>query len=211
LIIKPIYCPTLSGPTSGVTWLKELFELVRQGKRWSIGSAEVFHYFMCKLRKINIFYGLIWAVNYLNYYVVILCVQGLITFTITIRLAVMEKEFTNMNLVFLAFPVAYYLFNFWMIVVNNWAVKNFLNDLGVTDKFGFFRQLMHWLLCFPTQIFYSFIILCGFFEILINGKDVCTHKASKKDNLVLRKMSSAVAPVRRMSRMASVAGGLEKL
>lgn len=115
LKIKAIYAPTLSGPTSGENWKQELSELVRQGKRWSIGSAEVFHYFMSKLRKINLFYGFIWAVNYLNYYVVILCVQSLLIFTTTIRLSAMEQTFDPLNLVFLAFPLIYYIFNLWMI------------------------------------------------------------------------------------------------
>ena len=204
LIIKPIHSPTLSGPTSGETMLQELFELFRQGKRWSIGSAEVFHYFMSKLRRINIFYGLIWAVNYLNYYVVILSVQGLMIFTITIRLTVIEQSFTYLNLVFLSFPVVYYIFNLWMIVVNNWAVKTFLNELDVTEKFGFWKQFSHWLMCFPVKIFYSFIVLYGFVEILLFGKDVCSHKASKKENLVVRKMSSVANSARRLSRMASI-------
>jgi hypothetical protein len=209
LKIKPIYSPTLSGPTSGENWKKELTELIRQGKRWAIGSAEVFHYFMCKLRRMrsmSLLYGFIWALNYLNYYVVILCVQSLMIFTVTIRLAVMEQGFTVINIIFLSFPVVYYVFNFWMIMINNLAVKSFLKDLGVEENFGFFRQLAHWLLCFPTQIFYSFIVLFGFLEVLILGKDVCSHKASKKDNLV-RKTSRVQKIVRQLSRMTSVSSG----
>jgi hypothetical protein len=202
LKIKPIYSPTLSGPTSGENWRKELFELVRQGKRWSIGSAEVFHYFMVKLGKINLFYGFIWAINYLNYYVVILCVQSLMIFTITIRLTVMDQGYSTINIILLAFPVINYAFNLWMIMINNLAVKSFLKDLDVKENFGFFRQLAHWLLCFPTQIFYSFIVLYGFVEILIYGKEVCSHKPSKKENLV-RKESIVVKIFRRLSRLTS--------
>ena len=136
LKIKPIYCPTLSGPTSGENWRKELLELFIQGKRWSIGSAEVFHYFMAKFSRINFFYGMIWAMNYLYYYVLILCVQSLMFITTTIRLSVLEEEFTYINVIFLSLPIIYYLFNMWMLLVNWMAVNTFLKDLGVTEKFG---------------------------------------------------------------------------
>lgn len=198
LRIKPIYCPTLSGPTSGENWRVELSELLRQGRRWSIGSAEVFHYFMCKLRRMNLFYAFIWAINYLNYYVVILCAQSLMMFATTIRLALIENEFTFINYIFLALPVLYYVFNAWIMIVNRFAVKSFLHELGVVEKFGFFRQLAHWITFFPTQIFYSLIVLYGFFEILVKGKKVCKHGASKKENLV-RQTSKLEQIVRKLS------------
>ena len=40
LKIKPFYCATLSGPTSGDSMWSELKEMVRQGQRWAIGSVE---------------------------------------------------------------------------------------------------------------------------------------------------------------------------
>jgi hypothetical protein len=88
-------------------------------------------------------------------------------------------------------------------MINNLAVKSFLKDLGVEENFGFFRQLAHWLLCFPTQIFYSFIVLCGFFEILIYGKETCSHRPAKIEHLV-RKESVAAHLVRQLSRLTSV-------
>jgi len=42
--IRPLYSPTLSGPTSGPTYILEIAEWARQIRRWTIGSAEVFHY-----------------------------------------------------------------------------------------------------------------------------------------------------------------------
>jgi hypothetical protein len=47
--IRTIDFPTLAGPTSGETMWDEWNEWVVQGTRWTIGVAEVFHYFFIKL------------------------------------------------------------------------------------------------------------------------------------------------------------------
>lgn len=51
--IRILDFPTLSGPTSCETMWKEWQEWVRQATRWTIGAAEVFHYFFIKLSKRN--------------------------------------------------------------------------------------------------------------------------------------------------------------
>lgn len=47
-IIRAIPVATLSGPTSGKTYMEEFYEWARQIRRWTIGAAEVFHYFVIK-------------------------------------------------------------------------------------------------------------------------------------------------------------------
>jgi len=46
--IRQIDVPALSGPTCGETLGEEFAEWVKQAKRWTIGSAEVLHYFVVK-------------------------------------------------------------------------------------------------------------------------------------------------------------------
>lgn len=187
LKIKSIYSPTLSGPTSGENWIQEFKELWIQATRWSIGSAEVFHYFMCKLKRINFFIAFIWGFNYLNYYVGILCVQNLFTIVITIKFAAFPNNDTNQEIftyVFLGLLVLQYMINGLMIIVNKIAVNKFLVHLNVKENISFVREILHWLLTLPTSILYSFIVLYGFLSILINGKKVCKHRASKKENLI---------------------------
>ena len=60
--IVTIDVPTLSGPTSGDTFVKEFDEFYVQAMRWTIGAAEVFHYFFIKLigRKMDIWSGLMY-------------------------------------------------------------------------------------------------------------------------------------------------------
>lgn len=187
LKIKPIYCATLSGPTSGDSIWFELKEMIRQGQRWSIGSAEVFHYFLTKTKRINIFVSLIWSFNYLNYYALFLCAQSLLFISTTIKLGISfgsnnNGDFDIKNLFFI-FPIFIYTLNALMLMLNKLAVWTFLRELDVKENINIFRQLLHFILTLPTQIFYSFIVLYGFFSIIIFGKKICKHGASNKENL----------------------------
>jgi hypothetical protein len=183
--IKSIYCATLSGPTSGENMLYEMKELVRQSQRWAIGSAEVFHYFVVKIRRINILLGLFWALNYLNYYAGFLCAQGFLTITTLIRLLVWtdtgDDAFIK-DYFFILGCVAYGL-NLWMILLNKLAVFTFLKNLNVKESLDSVREVFHWIMSVPTQIYYAFIVFYGFFAIIFAGKHVCKHGASEKDNL----------------------------
>ncbi|UJR27633.1 hypothetical protein I4U23_008914 [Adineta vaga] len=49
LSIQMVLTPVLSGPTCGRTIEYEFMEWARQARRWTIGAAEVFHYFMWSL------------------------------------------------------------------------------------------------------------------------------------------------------------------
>ncbi|CAF3486602.1 unnamed protein product [Rotaria sp. Silwood1] len=50
LRISMISVPVISGPTSGETIETEIIEWARQARRWTIGAAEVFHYFVIKAK-----------------------------------------------------------------------------------------------------------------------------------------------------------------
>lgn len=60
--------PTLSGPTSGRVIEEELEEWARQARRWTIGAAEVFHYFMVKSTNIPFLTALSWGITFIIYY-----------------------------------------------------------------------------------------------------------------------------------------------
>ena len=66
IVMVPV--PTLSGPTSGRVIEEELEEWVRQARRWTIGAAEVFHYFMVKSNNIPFFTALSWGITFIIYY-----------------------------------------------------------------------------------------------------------------------------------------------
>jgi hypothetical protein len=182
--IKPIYCPTLSGPTSGKNMFIELKELIKQSHRWAIGSAEVFHYFMIKMKRINIFISLLWAFNYLNYYACFLCAQSFLMISTTIKLYFFSNQNESyIKNCFFCLLILVYAMNLWMILLNKMAVITFLRNLNVKEYLDSMRELIHFILCLPTQIFYSIIVFIGFLTIIISGKNACKHSASKKDEL----------------------------
>jgi hypothetical protein len=77
LSIHMVSTPVLSGPTCGRTIEYEFMEWARQARRWTIGAAEVFHYFMTKSRHIPFLTSLSWSITFLIYYGVLFCSSGL--------------------------------------------------------------------------------------------------------------------------------------
>lgn len=66
--IVMIPLPILSGPTTGRVVEEEIEEWARQARRWTIGAAEVFHYFMVKSMNIPFFSALSWGITFFLYY-----------------------------------------------------------------------------------------------------------------------------------------------
>ena len=81
IVMVPV--PTLSGPTSGRVIEEELEEWARQARRWTIGAAEVFHYFMVKSNNIPFFTALSWGITFIIYYGNYLSLFIIIIFTVT--------------------------------------------------------------------------------------------------------------------------------
>ena len=81
IVMVPV--PTLSGPTSGRVIEEELEEWARQARRWTIGAAEVFHYFMVKSNNIPFFTALSWGITFIIYYGNYLSLFIIVIFTLT--------------------------------------------------------------------------------------------------------------------------------
>ncbi|CAD8211648.1 unnamed protein product [Paramecium octaurelia] len=193
LKIKPIYCPTISGPTSGSNMWQEFIEWIRQNKRWSVGSAEVFHYFVIKAPRIKFCSAFIWACNYLNYYASFICVQSLLLITTTIRLFAMETD-PNLQQYFCIPLGVVYICLFCMMVMNKIAVKYLLKDI-VVEIIPMWKDFIHWILSLIVMVGYGLIVFYGFWEIFFCGKGVCTHEPSKKkvlDAIVQRKDETVI-------------------
>jgi hypothetical protein len=103
--IRMLPIATLSGPTSGKLWLcislrsyedlylitlstishiyivsganywQELKEWARQIRRWTIGAAEVFHYFVIKAGRLPIPVSIAWGMRFVFYYGILLCIS----------------------------------------------------------------------------------------------------------------------------------------
>uniref|UniRef100_A0A914QBR0 Glycosyltransferase 2-like domain-containing protein n=1 Tax=Panagrolaimus davidi TaxID=227884 RepID=A0A914QBR0_9BILA len=75
-VIRLIPVATLSGPTSGKNYLEELYEWARQIRRWTIGAAEVFHYFAIKSPRLPVTVAIVWALRFIFYYGFLLCISS---------------------------------------------------------------------------------------------------------------------------------------
>ena len=185
LKIKPIYCPTISAPTSGNNVFQEIVEWAKQLRRWTIGSAEVFHYFCIKARRINFFAATTWGLNYVNYYGFFMIAQGLLTITTTIYLFVIEKNSPDSLQIWFTIPLGVVYFSLLMvIIINKIAVKTFLKQVEVDEKIPIWKDILLWIVSPFIFIAYNIVALVGLFEAVFHGKKVCTHNAAKKDALV---------------------------
>ena len=183
LDIKPIYCPTISGPTSGKNIFSEFYEWARQIRRWSVGMAEVFHYFCVKARRINFFKSLLWGFNYLNYYVGFTCIQVLLMISTSVAVALKPKDELKM---FFVVPLGVvYLCMLAAIIINKLAVKYLLKTI-TDEKIPFYRDIIHWILSPFVMLAYGLVVCYGFFEIVVFGREVCKHSAARKSVLGAR-------------------------
>jgi hypothetical protein len=202
--IRCIDIPTLSGPTSGVSMMGEFNEWCVQAERWTIGAAEVFHYFFVKLLKGNYFLpGLAYFWWFVYYYGFVLCVSGLVAVcNLIIQLVSLSqtdigiqqcKPMQNwFNLsddfrydwIFPAFLIFFYVVVFGTAFIMDALVSQIL---ALDEKVHPIRNFIHFL---STQIvlwLYCLVEYKAIFKIAIYGKKVCGHKASEKHALAGKK------------------------
>ena len=207
--IRTIDIPTLSGPTSGVTMADEFKEFVVQGERWTIGAAEVFHYFFVKLIKCNYFIpGLQYFWWFVYYYGFILCFIGVMSICNIIMVIVgtalpqyAPAQCKPMSDWFdLSEDFSYdWLMNVWLlcfyILV---AVPAFFMDalisqiLALDEYVNPIRNLLHLIFCQLALWVYGLIEFYAIIKISIYGKKVCGHKASEKHALAGKKEGDVV-------------------
>ena len=177
LSIRMVSTPVLSGPTSGRTIEIEFMEWARQARRWTIGAAEVFHYFMIKSKRIPFFVALSWSITFLIYYGIILCSSGLFSlsylFSSYFLLEDVPTSVTYLIYGMIGAQSCSYLVAF--------LIDAFIPRLLNVDEFIFFlRNIFHFLLTPFVLIGYSLVEFYALHELLIRGKKVCKHGASNK-------------------------------
>ncbi|GMT22210.1 hypothetical protein PFISCL1PPCAC_13507, partial [Pristionchus fissidentatus] len=192
--IRSIPVATLSGPTSGSSYLDEWYEWARQIRRWTIGAAEVFHYFAVKSLQLPFFSAVGFAAKFIFYYGFLLCIgqiYGILAPIITPFMMPMSKTgnpdgmlitsqlFSYLSLGFLALS---YFEMACIFSVNKIAERTFPG--GRKDDTPLWRSFFHWIGSVPTILMYCLVELFAFLEVTVRGKSVCSHSASKKDQLV---------------------------
>ena len=90
-----------------------------------------------------------------------------------------SSVFTYINLGMLALQ---YFWFFIVFLINKLVEPVFPQNQK--DKTGFARNVLHWILAWPTITAYCCIEVFAFLEVTVRGKEVCNHGASKKEGLV---------------------------
>jgi len=199
--IRTIDIPTLSGPTSGVDVLDEFKEWVVQATRWTIGAAEVFHYFFVKLVKGNyLLPGLAYFWWFVYYYGFVLCVAGLVQISNTIiqlvSIGVEDVSVTTCKPMQSWFNLPddwpyewifpfFLMFFYVMVVGTSFCMDALVSQiLALNEEIDPFRNFLHFLSAQPVLWVYCLVEYKAILQIAIYGKKACGHKASEKHALV---------------------------
>jgi hypothetical protein len=193
--IRLLNVATLSGPTSGATYFDELREWARQIRRWTIGAAEVFHYFVVKSDRIPTVAAVSWGLRFFVYYGILLCVAPLFSIIAPPMSLFLHQLFekpdqehflSSDNFIWITMGLlGLQYFWFLMVFVLNAAAESTFPE-GNAEKTNVVVQFFNWILTLPTILAYCMVELVSFIEVAFRGKDVCEHKASKKDNLRIK-------------------------
>ncbi|KAL4481580.1 hypothetical protein ABPG74_007669 [Tetrahymena malaccensis] len=183
--IKAVYSPTLSGPTSGNSFLEELYEWATQLKRWTIGSAEVFHYFIVHSNKIqpNTQFTL-WGWSYFNYYVLFMIAQSFFSISCALSFSLLKQQDIQLYEFYITIGTLcfQYLIYTLMFIVNGLS-QYLLDPIREKEKINLLLTLVHIIISPLTLLVYSIIAFYGLFEAIYKGKKACNHIASKKEEL----------------------------
>jgi len=202
--IRCLDIPTLSGPTSGVSMMGEFKEWWVQAERWTIGAAEVFHYFFVKLLKGNYFLpGLAYFSVFVYYYGFLLCVSGLINICSTIiQLVSLGKEDISIqeckpmqdwfdledDFDYNWFFYFFIIFNYVVVFGTAFCMDALLSQiLALDEHVNPVRNFIHFFSATFVLWAYCLVEYYAIFKIAIYGKAVCGHKASEKHALTGKK------------------------
>ncbi|CAB9523167.1 expressed unknown protein [Seminavis robusta] len=213
--IRVIDIPTLSGPTSGDTIVSEFEEWVVQATRWTIGAAEVFHYFFVKLLRGNYFLpGFAYFWWFVYYYGFVLCVNGLVNMSNTVifvlSYAQPDLAMEHCQPFGLGEDFQYaWIFPFFIIFTQIFVFGTaFFMDalvsqvLALAEEINPMRNFFHYLSSPFVLMVYCLVEYKAILTIAIYGKKVCGHIASDKGSLV----KSSVLDPNKSSLTASVVG-----
>ena len=180
LRISMIPVPVLSGPTSGETVETEIIEWARQARRWTIGAAEVFHYFIIKSKRMPRQAASSWGIAFVVYYGILLCTGGLYGLTSMLSMCLLVQNvpliisyimYSLLALQMLAFGIAF--------IIDIFVPKL----LHVEESICILRNFIHFLTTPFVLLTYSCVEFYALHEVVIFGKKVCKHGASNKANL----------------------------
>ncbi|CAF4559824.1 unnamed protein product [Rotaria sp. Silwood2] len=186
--IRLLPVPVRSGPTSGDTWLNDVKEWYIQVRRWGIGTADNFHYFVVKVPSLPILASCIFSLGYFLYYGVILCSASLFSVSSgffpllcpKFELVWLPKPFQPYHLhMLLAIIIPQLLYGILFILDAIWCRWT----LNVKEDIFILRNILHWILTPFTLIALSLVQLWSYIVLAVQGKRACIHKVAGKATL----------------------------
>ncbi|CAF2738695.1 unnamed protein product [Rotaria sp. Silwood2] len=180
LRISMIPVPVVSGPTSGETIEIEIMEWARQARRWTIGAAEVFHYFIIKAKRMPKMAAFSWGLVFIIYYGVLLCTAGLFGLTSMLSMILIVKHVPPM--------IDYLMYVFFGLQMLTFLVAFIIDAfivrlMNVSQCIFILRNALHFISTPFVLLGYSLVELYALHEMIVFGKKVCKHGASKKGAL----------------------------
>lgn len=183
LKLRAIYLPIISGPTSGKNWLEASKEWTLQGKRWSIGAFEMFHYSCLGFIRVKM--------KSLLYHAVILGIvygifQGIISLSIVLSIATWRHDFLYQHekVIWYCFSSMPLLFSLWPIILDAIFVRRF-SIVPASERVGLIKNIVHYIFFPIVVIVYSLLSFIALHELALRGRAVCGHRAADKANLTV--------------------------
>lgn len=137
---------------------------------------------MVKSRGIPFFTALSWGITFMLYYGVILCCSSLYGITAGISAALLiPNPPSYLQWIMIGLLGLQYLVFFIIFIVDALAVK--LTKPRIEERISFVRNVFQWLMSPWVLLCYSVVEWVALHEVMIRGKKVCKHGASKKDAL----------------------------
>ena len=185
LVWGTIEVTLLSGPTFGRVIEEELVEWARQARRWTIGAGEVFHYFMVKSSGIPFLTSLSWGTSFIFYYCILLCGSSIYSIILAVSSTLLHPPSNPLSpyisMLSLTFLGLTYLTNAIFFFID-WKAPKLLDPKPV-ERICLLRNFYHFVVSPLVILAYSVVELYALHELLLLGRQVCKHGASKKQNL----------------------------
>ncbi|CAF1119521.1 unnamed protein product [Rotaria sordida] len=180
LRISMIPVPVISRPTSGETIETEIIEWARQARRWTIGAAEVFHYFIIKAKRMPKMAAFSWGFVFTTYYGVLLCTAGLFGLTSILSMILLIKH--------VPLVITYVMYGFLVAQMLTFLVAFIIDAcivqlMNVNQRIFILRNAFHFISTPFVLLAYSLVELYALHEVVIFGRKVCKHGASSKTSL----------------------------
>jgi len=230
--IRLLPIPTISGPTSGKNIWDEFVQWFLQVRRWSIGAAEVFHYYCVKLfgGKFDLISGLSYGLVFTGYYVFVLTLTGMFHLTSTwgtiingcgdvtgyeppwrstgepIPFPYLSPHVLLMVLLIIKFSTA-----FATAFVADIMHKRILGvkepTIGLAGgPVGVIRSIFHFFSSPIVLMVYTLTKAAAFIELSIRGREICGHVVSRKESIATSVSTSNVRSTLTPADWSSVKG-----